>query len=648
MSFIHIGFLLAGAAAMTLPIWIHLLLRQKARQVEIGSVRFVQHVVRRTRNRQRIRRWLLLLLRCLAILLLGLLFARPYFPDTPADGSTREAVVLIDRSASMSAKHDDGQSALDKARARAREFVASLGDQARVHLGLFDASGVQTIPWDELDDVRPAATGTDFGDAFDWAADLLVSSPRKDRALLMLSDLQRHAVQSRLAQSLPPGTPIQIEDPAPAVAQNLAIESLVATQVELRPGVPIQVALRVRNHGTFPVTDVAVSLVLAGPDGSVEQQATFSLQAGEATTIELPLELNQAGIYRGQAEIDREDPLPWDNQRQLAFAARHPDRVLLVDGQPGRNVWGNETYFLETALRLRTAVGEGPPRTFEVERLVWDQGAGFPDLSGFRLIIMANVGRFTLTDAARLKSYLSAGGNVWIWLGERTTPTVLQPLVDSELLPGLELESARDHLANLSEFQPQHPALSTFRDPQYGSLQSLSISRLMPITKLPSGAEVLMRTSQWPLLISRDFGQGHVVLVATTADRQWSDWPQHRLFVPLVRQLAAWLTGRLDVRQPVISETIDDPSLQPGISEESGSIIVRNVDSAESDIRRFGVDQFRDVVGIAPADPEAMSQEFKEFEPEGVSRSDERWPRVVWCLLGILGIEILLASRVHE
>ena len=35
------------------------------------------------------------------------------------------------------------------------------------------------------------------------------------------------------------------------------------------------------------------------------------------------------------------------------FRRALPDRVLLIDGQPGPSVFGNETYYLETALRLR-------------------------------------------------------------------------------------------------------------------------------------------------------------------------------------------------------------------------------------------------------------------------------------------------------
>ena len=181
MNFIHLGFVIAGAAAMTLPIWIHLLLRQRAKVMEIGSIRFVKQVVRRTKSRQRIQRWLLLALRALAVILLGLLFARPYFPNTPADGRTREVAVLIDRSASMSVEHEDGRTAMENATRRVSKYIDTLGDQANVHIGLFDASGVQSISLSELKDVKAVSTGTRFDDAFAWATDLLAASDRADR-----------------------------------------------------------------------------------------------------------------------------------------------------------------------------------------------------------------------------------------------------------------------------------------------------------------------------------------------------------------------------------------------------------------------------------------------------------------------------------
>ena len=234
MNFVHIGFLAAGAAAMTLPLWIHLLLRQRARSIDIGSVRFIKQVVRRTRSRQRIKRWILLAMRSLAVLLLGLLFARPFFPDTPIDGSTREEVILIDRSASMGATHDGGESAFSKAVEIAKRHIDSSGDQTRFHIGLFDSGGVQRVSRTGLDTASTSGMATGYQGAFEWAMDTFDASDRADRKLVLLSDLQRSGLQGADLSALSADIPIQIEDPSPSVSQNLAIEWAVAGQVENR------------------------------------------------------------------------------------------------------------------------------------------------------------------------------------------------------------------------------------------------------------------------------------------------------------------------------------------------------------------------------------------------------------------------------
>src|SRR5262245_45615751 len=94
-SLIHVGFLAAGLA-VALPIIIHLLFRQKTRTVPIGSVRFLHQVIREHRRRRRVRQWLLLALRMLALLLLALLFARPYFDESYRRGLEQEVIFLVD------------------------------------------------------------------------------------------------------------------------------------------------------------------------------------------------------------------------------------------------------------------------------------------------------------------------------------------------------------------------------------------------------------------------------------------------------------------------------------------------------------------------------------------------------------------------
>ena len=67
----------AGAAAVSIPVAIHLLSRVRRTRVDWGAMRFVRLAYQRQRRRLRFERWLLLAVRCLLVALAGLALAGP-------------------------------------------------------------------------------------------------------------------------------------------------------------------------------------------------------------------------------------------------------------------------------------------------------------------------------------------------------------------------------------------------------------------------------------------------------------------------------------------------------------------------------------------------------------------------------------------
>ena len=87
-------FLLAGAA-VALPIFLHLLRRKPTETRGFPTLRFLKSVSVRETKRHRLRRWLVMALRCLVLLLLAAAFARPYLPRFTTDEG-RVVVIAID------------------------------------------------------------------------------------------------------------------------------------------------------------------------------------------------------------------------------------------------------------------------------------------------------------------------------------------------------------------------------------------------------------------------------------------------------------------------------------------------------------------------------------------------------------------------
>src|SRR5262245_64573848 len=117
---------LAGLAALSIPVIIHMIHRERKTVVEFPSLMFLQRIPYKSVRRQKLRHILLLALRCLAIAMLVAAFARPFFerrrPPTVGLTGAREVVVLLDRSASMGYSNR-----WSRARDAARKAVSGLG-----------------------------------------------------------------------------------------------------------------------------------------------------------------------------------------------------------------------------------------------------------------------------------------------------------------------------------------------------------------------------------------------------------------------------------------------------------------------------------------------------------------------------------------
>src|SRR5215472_2952334 len=133
---------LFGLAAASLPILIHLLNRRRMKRFRFPAVRFVLLSQKRISRSYRLRHWLLLALRTLAVIFLALLLANPIFQTGAglfAGSGPVSLVILLDNSLSMTWSGDgDG---FKQAKEAARFLITSLNDGDRAALIPTDTTG---------------------------------------------------------------------------------------------------------------------------------------------------------------------------------------------------------------------------------------------------------------------------------------------------------------------------------------------------------------------------------------------------------------------------------------------------------------------------------------------------------------------------
>src|SRR3954449_11606820 len=127
--------MLAGAAAISIPIALHFFYRARYKPLPWAPMRFLKEAIEQTSRRLKFQEWILLALRCIAIILLALAIARPG-TDTAkvaGRGEAVDAVLVVDTSYSMGARDGD-RTRLERAKDAARAVIDALPPNSSVQV----------------------------------------------------------------------------------------------------------------------------------------------------------------------------------------------------------------------------------------------------------------------------------------------------------------------------------------------------------------------------------------------------------------------------------------------------------------------------------------------------------------------------------
>lgn len=662
MSLLQPAFLFASAA-IAVPIILHLVFRRHTRIVRLGSIRFLDELMRETVRRRKVRQWLLLALRVACLVLLALLFARPFVRAAQESSGERLVVVLVDQSASMS-RRQQGERLVDAATDRANRLLATLGENTTAQAAYFDAA-VSPVTFESAGLRRLSAPerlfgSTSYAAALAWARDWCWKAPTAERVVYLYTDLQRSGLDWIAAEPMPDGVTVRIEDLGQTEANNLAIVSATPTPTIVRPGSDATVRATLFNYGEFEFTDVGVQLTLSSDGRQLHFEDTLTVPSQQAVDIEFEVNRLKAGRWEGTLDIDAQDDLAFDNRRHLVMLSRPQSRVVIVDGSVDDPAPGSGIYFLTRAVGLAPPGEQWEESPFRAEVVRYQEGEPLPPLGDAEIVILADC-PLVAADAARLRQFVEAGGGLIVFTGEETTATACQPLAGAGLTPGTLGGTRRtsDLPFRIQSWDDEQTVLAPFSDPQQGDLRQFTFAAYTHIDPFPEST-VLAKfgDADSPALIERRVGNGRVFWMTSTAGREWNNACRSRLYVPLVHQLLGECVG-LTGAGPVQSWTIDawldrtaaetpGEMLRPGIIAEDRRSYVISVDARESDPESCVAEELAETAsGRDPLDPGSEAVELAELGPRGAlaSRADEWWPYFVLALIALLFVETLVANR---
>ena len=667
MSFVQIGFL-SALAALAIPVIIHLVFRQKTRRVDLGTLRFLRVVLQQNARRRRVMRWLLLALRLGCVALLAMLFARPYWLAIRSTGQKQTVAVLIDRSATMEVQ-DEGRRLIDRAVAATQELLAQAADNTRFEIAFFDHAVRPLLagePAAESAERRDASAaelagklaapascrgGTDYGAAMDWARDVLAKAPPGPRHLHVFTDLQRSGLAWSEIDVLPDDVVSHLHDLGRSAVNNVAVTEARVERPWLRPDEQTAVHVTIYNGGPFTTEELPVALDLANGPRKLEVRERVKVEPGAAESLRFDLPPLAEGQWQGSVRVAADDDLPLDNLRYVAIVASKPYQVLLVDGRSAASPALAATYFLEAALRLGPPGELDPANSFEPHRVAADD---LPtSFDRYDVVVLADVGELDARGAEKLGRFVQRGGGLLVFGGENVTAERTAGLAAAGLTPGqiVGVAAATDLPLRFDSWDVKHPVFAAFSDPQLGDLRRLSFSACTNVAPAADSEVLATFREGKPALIERRVGKGAVLWFTSSGDRQWSDWPRSRLYLPLVYQLIGYQTGLTAggrVRQAVLEGRVEVAAdAEPGVDSHEGYLLVVNTSPREAETERCTSQEFVDRFGLKPGDDVvAEAAPAPMHAAIGTEMIDsEFWPWVAVLLLGLLLLEGLVANR---
>src|SRR5262245_26564063 len=546
--FLHPIYLFALIAA-SLPVLIHLLNRRKLKRIRFPAVRFILLSQKRISRSYRLRHWLLLALRTLAVVFLAGLLANPIFQTGAglfAGGGPVALVILLDNSLSMTWSSDgDG---FKQAKEAAGLLISALNDGDRAALiptniegrEPFRLKGQKDVLLKELECIEIADGTANLSAALAKAYELL-QEPAGQKEIRVITDMGLTGwdqFSMAALKQVDPSVPLKlIRIGRKQQPPNASIKEIRLVSQAVGVNLPIQIEATVANFGDSEIKELLTQLSIDVQNR--EQKLATVPPRGEAT-VTFQTRLTTPGSHTGQVTL-KKDGLAGNPFAHFTLDAQDHLKVLVVDGDPQTSLVQSETFFLTRALN---PAGERDSSLF-LPTVILPDGLNSATLESYQVVILCNVASLSDAVAAKIQNFLRQGGGLLIFGGDK-----FQPEIYSQKLPQGFPVQLRDKKVGLEangekieKFDLTHPALQILSDATL--VESLKSARVWGYTRgaQPAGSVLIALANGDPVLLEQKVGAGKVLLSTTSADRDWNDLPVKTVYLPLMQALTQYLAG---------------------------------------------------------------------------------------------------------
>lgn len=598
MNFLQ-PFVLLGLALVIVPILIHLLNLYRHKSLPWASMMFLGKAKKKSRRLSKIRRWLTLFLRMLAVGALVFMVARPMTGGDSffslSQGKPETLLMVLDRSASMEAG-----SAGDKGSKREigiKTFCEWIQIWPESRFVFFESVFMHPMIIDDPSILQDPSMETFFGPtdtASNMPACLYEALNWLDRGkfgkteILLVSDFQESSWK---------------------FSQN---SNLINNINKLLEDVKRPWTIRVLSLPSVPEKNKSLSLLrLQGSSGII--QPTFSIMNEGNEEEKLAVEIKGAGVSaliktESDAKITKWSPvIPLDDENSTGWVSFH----LPEDSSPFDNsfyaLYGKPSVpgigILSSHSRIRNILKAAAESSIDAEAKTLSNLALTTDsLSRFKVLFAED--NFEDESSKRILQFVEEGGFLALF------PSFAH-----------SNDSSQSRLEGWNLTEESKSFEITQWDKVQGILANFSQSHSLPLDFLnvrkravPASGECLAYYSDGkPFLTRKVVGKGFVYLFSTLPHQDWSSLEEGYVLVPVVQRIIQKASSEIggnsffcgDVKleeqgwENIDSKERKTPQLHAGIYERNGVMVAVNRPEQEDDLRFVSSDSLREVFRAA-------------------------------------------------
>jgi len=578
--------LLWGVSAVAVPVVIHLLSKRRFKVINWAAMEFLIGAHKRNRRRIRMEHLILLLLRCLIVILISLLVARLLVGGDLLGGSRVEYVFVLDDSPSMGARSDggsgdggDGESVFEKAVDLLIEYARDMsghrgGDMFTLYvMSDLERAMVEGIYFDEIEEIvdglKELSVSDVSGEYEEVLRDLMMNDEKDDglsgevvsRKVYVLSDMRKWNWEECGGEWMK-GARGMIVDVGNDETANVGVASVKMEDRGSIVGVGTRFDVKVVNYSEEEVRDVEVRFIVE--DTLIMTREVGVLRGDEELVVPFVFTFYEAGVkgIRVEIELGANNLLVVDDVCYYAVDVSEGIGVLLVDGDASEEFGESETFFLRRALEPGGEVKSG-----NVVNVVDEEGFGGIDLEQYSVIVLANVYRIEDEQMKVLTRWIEKGGGLIMGLGDEIDAEVFNKqwcegndaVLPVRLADVVEVDGKgelEEEWAGIGEFDVNHWAMGMFTGRGSSMLKRIKFSRWWRIEEVGEGdlgegelerMNVVARLDDEGkgsvFVVDCGYGRGEIFVLASSLDREWSNWVTEPGYVVMMNEMVAELGG---------------------------------------------------------------------------------------------------------